>query len=182
MTKMDRPISGLSLSVLEDLLQESSPFLRMELYAFPDKVNFSHHIPDVNELLEFIRVHGCGFQTCPNDMSLKALAEYIHLNVASKIKIGTPSDASNRISCGFSSVFRSNNTCIHGGETSDRGKCIYVQTKSLDPIWSPKCNKCLGKSNPINFSGIFRVPQASKRGRLHEYIMKLLERALVKAL
>ena len=126
---------GLSLSVLEDMLQESSPFLRMELLAFPDKVNFGHHTPNLEELTEFIRMHGSGFQTCPNDMSFSALAEYIHQNVASKIKIGSPTDTPTTISCGFSSVFRSGNSCIHGGETSDPTKCIYVHTKSLDPIW-----------------------------------------------
>jgi hypothetical protein len=40
----------------------------------------------------------------------------------------------------------------------------------------------MGKANPINVAGVFRMPQASKRGRLHQHIMKLLERALVKAL
>ena len=61
-------------------------------------------------------------------------------------------------------------------------KCIYVSTKSLDPVWSPRCHKCLGKSNPIVLSNVFRMPATNKRGTRHIYVMKHLESALEKAL
>lgn len=111
-------------------------------------------------------------------MSLSTLAEYIHSNVVRKISMGVPESANKTFPCGFSSVFRKPRPCIHGGDCSDVTKCIYVHTRSLDPVWSPMCTQCMGKSNPINFSTVLRMPAQSKRGRIHIRVMKILEKAL----
>ena len=136
----------------------------------------------VNFQFEIFKRHGAGQQPCPNDMSLEALALYIYTNVVRKISIGSPENSTKVFSCGFSSVFRKERACIHGGDCADTNKCIYVHTKSLDPVWSPMCVRCMGKANPIDFSTVLRMPPQSKRGRVHCKIMTIIEKALAASL
>ena len=179
----DGCLLGWYSSMLPELLQECHPFVTAKLVAPPDKIHFEFHFPTMEELHDFVCLHGAGFPACPNDSSLAALTSYIHQVVISKIRIGVPKDKPVHVPCGFSALRSgTQSSCPHNAMTSDPNKCVYVTTKSLDPVWSPRCFRCLGKANHISFDNTFRMPVPSKRGTRHAFIMKLLESALSKAL
>ena len=169
-------------SMLPEMLQECFPFVAVEFVAPPDKIYFHFNCPSQQELHDFVCLHGAGCLPCPNDFTLQGLTNYIYNSVITKIRIGAPKDKPPQIPCGFSALQIGKQSCIHGALTSDMNKCIYVSTKSLDPVWSPRCHKCLGKSNPIVLSNVFRMPATNKRGTRHIYVMKHLESAMEKAL
>ena len=87
--------------MLPELLQECHPFVTAKLVAPPDKIHFEFHFPTIEELHDFVCLHGAGFPACPNDSSLAALTSYIHQVVISKIRIGVPKDKPVHVPCGF---------------------------------------------------------------------------------
>ena len=45
---------GIQLSMLEQLLEECGPFLRLVLKKYPDKMFFEYPEPSVEEIKEFV--------------------------------------------------------------------------------------------------------------------------------
>lgn len=52
--KPHKSMRGIQLSMLEQLLEECGPFLRLVLKKYPDKMFFEYHEPSVEEIKEFV--------------------------------------------------------------------------------------------------------------------------------
>ena len=166
-TKKGPCLSGWYSSLLPEMLEACHPFVAVFMVQPPDNMTFHFHLPTIEQLHDFVCLHGAGSMPCSNDFTLQGLTRYIYDNVITKISVGVPPEKMTHIPCGFTALHTAKSQCIHGGATSDTSKCIYVSTKSHDPIWSPRCQKCLGKPNPIDFGTALRMPVPTKRGNRH---------------
>lgn len=175
-------INQLGKSALLSILEACDPFIKVTFIKVPDVIKVEFYHPTKEELFRYVRRHGAASHACPNDPSLGALAAYMYENIVRKIEIGLPKDVVKTYPCGFSATFRDLDRCLHGGFSSDTNKCVFVQTRSTDPIWSPRCVKCLGKANPIKLDKMFRRPQANKLGRRHEYVTREFEKSVAASL
>ena len=175
-------LKQLRSSALLPILEKCDPFIRVTFIKIPDVIKVEFYHPTKEELLFYVRRHGAASHACPNDPSLGALAAYMHEYIVRKIQIGLPKDVVKTYNCGFSSTFRDFDRCLHGGVSSDTNKCVFVLTRSADPIWSPRCVNCLGKANPIKLDKMFRRPQANKLGRRHEHVTREFEKSVAASL
>jgi hypothetical protein len=169
-------------SMLPELLEKCGPFIEIKVNHLPDGINVNFHMPSREELFDFVCAAGVGAWECTNDTNLSTLTNYIYDLNLKKFQLGTPKNKPILYKCGYSCLSRDTAKCLHGGTVSDYDKCIFVLTKSEEPIWSPRCPKCVGRSNPINLENAFRRPQTNKRGRRHEFVILKLERALAASL
>ena len=177
--KKKKCLAGWYNSMLPELLEACHPFIDVFFVEPPDKMTFHFRVPTLDQLHDFVSLHGVGSPPCPNDFTIQGLTRYIYDNVVTKIRIGVPSDKLAHIPCGFSALHTSKAQCIHAGAASDLSKCVYVLTKSHDPIWSPRCTMCLGRPNAIDFGNALRMPPTSKRGTRHVVSKKNRDAAFV---
>lgn len=54
MTKIQPEMKGIYLSMMEQLLEDCGPFIRVIIEKFPEKMFFSYYEPTLEEIQEFI--------------------------------------------------------------------------------------------------------------------------------
>ena len=53
-TKIQQEMKGIYLSMMEQILEDCGPFIRVVIERFPEKMFFSYHEPTLDEVQEFV--------------------------------------------------------------------------------------------------------------------------------
>ena len=125
----------------------------------------------MEELHDFVCLHGAGFPACTNDSSLAAPTSYIHQVVISKIRIGVPKDKPVHVPCGFSALRSgTQSSCPPNAMTSDPN-IVSMSRQNPDPVGHPGVSGASTKQT-MSFD-ILSHACSIQAGTLHAFIMKL---------
>jgi len=80
--------AALKASELDPIQAGCFPWLHVTFSDLPDNVRFSHRSPTLEDVRKFVFIHGLAAESCPNDTSMSALADYLFTNVVQKVFVG----------------------------------------------------------------------------------------------